>query len=321
MRPDLNTDIVRPVPPPLIRLLLLALAAAVLLAACGGSGPGSDGGGQLRVIATTTQTADFARAVGGERAAVTQLLQPNSDPHDYEPRPDDVQETAEAQVVLRSGGGLDDWMTGLVEDSGGDARVVNLSRSLPVARPNNPHWWHDPRNTQAAVTQIRDAFIAADDQGAATYRRNADAYLTRLRALDRGIERCFASVPPRQRKLVTDHDAFGYFTARYDIDVVGAVIPGQTTQSQPNARDIARLADLIKREKVKAIFPQASLNAKASEALARQTGVTTRYELYGDTLGEKGSPGATYLTMEQANADAMIKGFTGGRRGCRIAGL
>ncbi len=128
-------------------------------------------------------------------------------------------------------------------------------------------------------------------------------------------------VAPAQRKLVTDHDAFDYFARRYGIAVVGAVIPSQTTQAQPSAGDVARLTPRHRREGVKAVFPESSINAKLAQAIARQTGATSDHALYGDTLGPKGSSGATYLTMERANADAMVRGFTAGARGCPIPGL
>ncbi len=104
--------------------------------------------------------------------------------------------------------------------------------------------------------------------------------------------------------------------AHYGIAIVGAVIPSQTTDAEPSAGDVARLVRTIRRERVKAVFPETSVNAKLAEAIARETGAASRYVLYGDTLGPPGSPGATYLTMERANADAMVRGFTGGRRGC-----
>jgi ABC-type Zn uptake system ZnuABC Zn-binding protein ZnuA len=125
-----------------------------------------------------------------------------------------------------------------------------------------------------------------------------------------------ARVPAAQRKLVTDHDAFGYFAERYGITVVGAVIPSQTTEAQPSARDTARLIALIEREHVKAVFPESSINARLAEAIARETGASADYTLYGDTLGPKGSTGATYLSMEAANANAMVRGFSGGRLEC-----
>ena len=238
---------------------------------------------------------------------------------------------SDAALVLTSGDGLDAWMGEVVSDGGGDPRVVDVGAGVPVRRdgedtgeeasPVDPHWWHDPRNAEAAVAAIRDALTRADPEGRAVYAANADAYLARVRALDRGIAACIATVPAGERKLVTDHDAFSYFTGRYDITVVGAVIPSQSTQAQPSAGDVARLTDLIRKEGVTAVFPESSLSPKLAEAIAAQTGATAQYALYGDTLGPEGSPGATYLGMERANADAMMRGFTAGARGCPIAGI
>jgi ABC-type Zn uptake system ZnuABC Zn-binding protein ZnuA/ABC-type Mn2+/Zn2+ transport system permease subunit len=314
------------------RAAVVALASALGLAAAGcGAGAGPAGPGQVQVVATTTQIADLARAVGGERAHVVGLLRPNTDPHEYEPRPSDVRDTATAKLVLLNGDDLDRWMGDVVEQSGTRAAIVDLGARVPVRLPGenrgpeasryDPHWWHDPRNAEAAAVAIRDALTKANPDAAGVYARNARAYLARLRALDRGIARCMATVPRAARKLVTDHDAFGYFAHRYGIEVVGAVIPSQTTLAQPSARDVARLSALIEREHVRAVFPERSVNANLARAIARQTGATSDLTLYGDTLGPAGSNGATYLTMEEANADAMVRGFTGGARGCRIAGL
>jgi ABC-type Zn uptake system ZnuABC Zn-binding protein ZnuA/ABC-type Mn2+/Zn2+ transport system permease subunit len=301
-------------------LLVPAAAAALLLAGCGAdTGPAKPG--QVKVVATTTQIGDWARAVGGERAKVVQLLKPNTDPHDYEPRPYDVLSTADAAVVLENGDHLDQWMGNVIKQAGSDAAIVDLAARVPVRAAGDPHWWHDPRNAEAAVAAIRDALIEANPGAGEVYDRNADAYLAKLRALDRGIAACITRVPKGARKLVTDHDAFGYFARRYGIDVVGAVIPSQTTQAQSSAKDVAQLTRVINREHVKAVFPESSINAKLAQAIARQTGAVSNLELYGDTLGPKDSSGATYLTMERANADAMVRGFTGGAQRCAIAGL
>ena len=307
-----------------------AAAALALLAGCG-TDLGAAAPGQARVVATTTQIGDFARAVGGERARVVQVLQPNTDPHDYEPRPSDVRETSDADVVLLNGDELDRWMGDVVEAAGGHPAVVDLGARVPVkvagesegpeASRYDAHWWHDPRNAEAAVAAIRDALTKANPGARGVYARNAAAYLARLRTLDRGIAACLDRVAPAARKLVTDHDAFDYFAHRYGITVVGAVIPSQSTQAQASAGDVARLTRTIRREGVKAVFPESSVNAKLARAIARQTGATSDYRLYGDTLGPKGSSGATYLTMERANADAMVRGFTAGARGCPIAGI
>jgi ABC-type Zn uptake system ZnuABC Zn-binding protein ZnuA/ABC-type Mn2+/Zn2+ transport system permease subunit len=306
----------------------LALAALVavgaLLAGCGSS---SSAGGQLQVVATTTQIGDFVREVGGTAVAVDQILQPNTDPHEYEPRPSDVAGAAEAKLVFANGDELDSWVEQVVSDSGSDAEMVDLGAVVPERLPGessgaeasryDPHWWHDPRNAEAAVAAIERRLVTVDPSRRREFARNARAYLVKLRALDAGIAHCMDLVPATRRKLVTDHDAFGYFADRYGIEVVGAVIPSQTTQAQPSAKDLSALAKLIESEHVKAIFPESSLSPKVAEAIADQTGASADYTLYGDTLGPEGSSGATYLRMEAANANAMVRGFTGGRRGCR----
>ena len=303
-----------------------AVGAVLLIAGCGGSGSDS---GRVSVVATTTQIGDFAREVGGDKVDVTQILAPNTDPHDYEPRPDDVTNTADAKIVFENGDNLDAWMGKVVDDSGSDAKVVDLGAGVPMKLPGessgpeasqyDPHWWHDPRNAEAAVREITTQLSAIDPKDKATFAANAAAYEGNLKALDSGIAHCFESVPASDRKLVTDHDAFGYFANRYGIQVVGAVIPSQTTQAQPNAQDVSDLADLVRSENVKAIFPESSLSPKLADTIASQTGATADHTLYGDTLGPTGSSGDTFLRMEAANANSMVEGFTGGRRRCEIA--
>jgi ABC-type Zn uptake system ZnuABC Zn-binding protein ZnuA/ABC-type Mn2+/Zn2+ transport system permease subunit len=322
----------RVLPRPGARASLSALAAAavVLLVASCSNGAAGDSG-KLQVVATTTQIGDFARQVGGDAVEVDQILQPNTDPHEYEPRPSDIEGAAGAELVFASGDNLDGWIDQVVSESGSDAQIVDLGAHLPVKVPGessgaeasryDPHWWHDPRNAEAAVVEIRGALAKAEPSKAAEFRRNADAYLGKLRELDRGIARCVDSVPASQRKLVTDHDAFGYFARRYGITVVGAVIPSQTTQAQPSAKDVSDLVDLIKREGVTAVFPESSLSPKLAQTIASESGASSDHTLYGDTLGPEGSSGATYLKMESANADAMVQGFSGGTRRCSIPGV
>jgi ABC-type Zn uptake system ZnuABC Zn-binding protein ZnuA len=310
-------------------LALLAITAPPAIAGCGSAtddGPARAASG--KVVATTTQVGDFVRAVGGERAEVVQVLQPNSDPHEYEPRPDDVRALLHAPLVFESGDDLDAWMDTVLDASGADPRVVVLAaanvthvageRSGSEASRYDAHWWHDPRNVEAAIPVIRDALSRANPSAAPVYARNARTYLRQLRRLDAGIAACMARVPAAQRKLVTDHDAFGYFARRYGIDVIGAVIPSQTTAAQPSAGDVAQLTDTIRREHVHAVFPERSLSRKLAQAIARETGASADYELYGDTLGPVGSDGATYIGMERHNADAMVRGFAGGRQRCRV---
>jgi zinc/manganese transport system substrate-binding protein len=306
----------------------VTVALALLGAGCGG-GSSSSNDGQLDVVATTTQIGDWVHEVGGDAVSLHQILQPNTDPHEYEPRPSDVEATAGAKLVFVNGDNLDKWMGQVVSDSGSDAKIVDLGATVPERLPGetsgaeaskyDPHWWHDPRNAEFAVREIEHRLALADPSHKAEFVRNAGAYLAKLLFLDGEIARCMDSVPASRRKLVTDHDAFGYFAHRYGIDVVGAVIPSQTTQAQPSAKDLSELIGLIEREGVEAVFPESSLSSKVAEAIARQTGASADYTLYGDTLGPADSTGATYLSMEEANADSMVRGFTGGRHGCRLS--
>ncbi len=308
---------------------LLLLTPLVLLAGCGFDGSSSGKAGVIDVVVTTTQLGDVVRAIGGDAVDVHQILKPNTDPHDYEPRPKDIQETAGAELVVTSGDNLDRWMGEVLDNAGGHPAVLDAGAGRPVALAGeeagaegsrfDPHWWHDPRNVEYATIRIRDALAKADPAATATIDAGAEAYRAKVRALDARIAKCMAAVPAAQRKLVTDHDAFNYFARRYDIDVVGAVIPSQTTQAQPSAGDLAKLTTVIRREGVQAIFPESSINPRLAKAIARETGASADHALYGDTLGPADSSGATYLAMETANADAMVRGFTGGARGCSVA--
>jgi ABC-type Zn uptake system ZnuABC Zn-binding protein ZnuA len=224
--------------------------------------------------------------------------------------------------VLANGDGLDHWLDKVVKDSGSSARVVRLSGDVPLQLPgdepgkHDPHWWQDPRNAIAAVRQIAVVLARADPGHAGAYRANADAYVARLRRLDATIAGCVAPLAPAQRKLVTDHDAFDYYARRYGFRIVGAVIPAQTTQAEASAGELARLVRQIRREHVRAVFPEESVSPKVAEAVAREAGATARLRLYGDTLGPKGSAGETYVGMVTANTDRILDGLSGGHLGC-----
>ena len=232
--------------------------------------------GGPRVVATTTQLADIARNIAGDRASVTEILTPNSDPHDYEPRPADARALADAGLVLQSGGDVDEWLGDLVKSAGADAQVVTLiddvHRRTGEGDEVDPHWWQDPRNVEIAVRRIRDALARVDAGGTATYDANAEAYLGRLEALDTAIARCMNGIPAEQRRLVTNHDALGYFADRYGITVVGAVIPALSTEARASAGETRELVETIRREHVSTIFPESSVNPKLEKAIAGEAG-------------------------------------------------
>ena len=305
-----------------IAALAVALAAA-LLAACGsGDRDGQDDAdAPLAVVATTTQVADLARHVAGERARVRQILRANTDAHEYEPRPSDVQAVSNAALIVRSGGDLDEWLDGVLQNAGTDAKVLSLIDSIRTRKgegETDPHWWQNPRNAITAVGEIRDALITADPGGRDAYTANAEAYLATLRTLDQAIETCIDKVPAAERKLVTDHDALGYYAARYDIEIIGTVIPALSTRAQASAGETARLVRTIRDAGVTTIFPQSSANAKLTRAIARDAAAKVGPALYADSLGPQDSPGATYIGSMHHNTRALVAGFTDGRASCEL---
>lgn len=305
------------------RCLLVVLALAV--AACGGGDAGSDtGGGRIEVVASTTQLADLARNVAGDRAEVRGLLGANADPHDYELRPSDLDGLAGAAVILQSGGDLDAWLDEGIDSAGGDADVVRLIDAVRVepgaGGEPDPHWWQDPRTAIRAVARIRDALTAADPAGADAYRANAARYTTTLRRLDSAVAACVRQVPAAQRKLVTTHDALGYYARRYGLDVIGAVIPSLSTRGQPSVGQTAALVDTIRAQGVRAIFAESSVNPRVEQAISRDSGARIGRALYADTLGPAGSDGDTYVGSIAANTAAIVDGLTGGKRRCALPG-
>lgn len=329
-------------------LVLLALATALGAAGCGDSDDGS-GGGEAAVVATTTIVGDLVAHVGGERVEVETLVPAGADPHGHEPRPSDAVAIAEAELVVKSGGDLDEWLDELIENAGGEATEVTLLDSVETIDGGHaheegdaheeseahaeeeahseeevhadggeidPHWWQDPRNAILAVEAIRDALAEADPDGRRAYERNARAYIAELRALDEEIERCMQRVPPEKRKLVTTHEALGYFAERYGVEVIGSVIPSLSTQAQPSAKDVDALVEQIEDEGVEAIFPEAAVSQRLERAISRESGADVGGELWTDSLGEEGSGAETYLDAMRTNADALADGMSGGRVTC-----
>ena len=301
---------------------LICVAAWLLpLAGC----RSADDGGSAEVVATTTQVADIARNVAGREAEVHGILPPSADPHDYEPRPSDAAALAAAELVITSGGEVDEWVGELIESSGTDARVVTLLGSAPVTRTSageiDPHWWQDPTNAIAATEAIRDAMSAATPAAAEAFADNADAYVAAIRRADRAASACFDALPARSRKLVTSHDSLRLFADRYGLEVVGSAVPALSTQAQPSSGETADLIELIETQQVPAVFPESGLPGELEEAIAEEAGAEVGGELYADSLGEKGSPGDTYLGAFQANTSVLAEGMSNQAQDCSALGV
>ncbi len=288
-------------------VFILLPLGALLLASCGDEGEETDSG----VVATTVQVGALAHEVAGDLVTVHVLVGPGGDPHDYEATADDIKRIGEATVVLRNGIGLDGFLDAAIQSSGA-ANVVTVTDGIEVRHASedeghdgdeDPHVWHDPMNDKVMVDNIVAALSAAFPDDADAFRANGDAYKAKLDATDAEIRTLIDAIPPANRKVVTNHDAFGYFFDRYGLEFVGAVIPGvDTTSGEASAQQIAALQDTIEREGVRAIFSEDTVDPKVARELANDTGVTIVDDLYGDSLGEPGSGAETIDGMLLANA-------------------
>ncbi|MFG1995669.1 metal ABC transporter substrate-binding protein [Actinoplanes sp. NPDC048988] len=311
---------------------ILAVSAALIsLAGCGsddGAAAAPDSSA-LAVVATTPEVADFVRNIGGDDVTVTQIIKPNVDPHEYEPTPADIKAIGEAKVVVKNGVGLESWLDQTIASAGFKGTVVDSSQGLTLreggheeegeqahaeGEEHDPHIWHDPRNAKLMVTTIEKALAAADPEDADSYAKNLTSYSAKLDKLDADNEAAFAKLPAADRKLVTNHDAFGYYVARYKLQFVGSVIPSLDTSAELSAQQLTDLVAKIKATGTKAIFTESSLPPKSAEAIAQQAGVKViggEDALYGDSLGEQGTPTGTYLGAEEHNTKVIVDALAG----------
>jgi ABC-type Zn uptake system ZnuABC Zn-binding protein ZnuA len=303
-----------------VRRLLIVLGAACLaavLAGCGGSSAGESSGAPgdktLNVVATTTQVQDFTRVIGGDRIKLTGILKPNVDPHDFEPSPADVDAIARADILVKNGVDLEHWLDDTISSAGFQGTTVDTSKGVQIRKGDeedpagDPHIWQNPRNVKIMVANIEQALAAGDPADASYFKANQDAYDAKLDALDAEVARQIDSLA--NKKLVTNHDAFGYYVDRYHLDFVGSIIPSFDTSAELSAKDVADIVAKIKATGVKAIFSESSLPPKTAETIANEAHVKVvegENALYGDTLGPAGSDGATYLQMIEHNTRTIV---------------
>ena len=295
------------------RTAVLALCLLVGVACGDSSGPGTSDG-SLPVVTTTTVLTDFANVIGGDRVSVYGVMKPNVDAHDYEPSAKDLDAMRSAKLIVKNGVHLEAWFDDAATASGTSATIVDASKGITIrsaddqAEPEgDPHIWHDPRNAKQMVATMLAAIVAADPAGASAYEANAARYTAELDALDTDIAAQIAKLP--NKKLVTNHDAFGYYVERYGLEFVGSIIPSFETSAEVSASELDDLIDKIKAQGVKAVFAESSLPSKVAKTIAKEAGVKVvdgEGALYGDGLGTAKSPGGTYLGMMRHNTTTIV---------------
>lgn len=285
----------------LLLIMLLLAVAACAPASNGAAGTGS--AGKIGVVASISILGDMVKNVGGDRINVQVLVPVGADPHTFDPTPADIKSLSQAQIIFVNGAGLESWLDKLIKNVAGDHPVIAVSKGIPPLKGDeqepegDPHMWFDAGNAIHYVEQIRDGLSQVDPQGAAIYKANAEKYIAQLQELDGFIETQIKTLPSESRKLVTNHDTFGYYAKRYGMEVAGTVFDGVTPEKEPSPQDIAMLVQKIKAQKIKAIFAENTINPKLAEQIAQEAGVQVVTNLYTDSLGAPGSDGDTYIKM------------------------
>jgi zinc/manganese transport system substrate-binding protein len=312
------------------RRCLLALPALLLARPAAAQAPGP-----LAVVASFSILGDMTARIGGDRIALRVIAGPDVDPHGFQPRPSDVAALRNARIVIRNGLGFDGWMDRLVRSAGFRGPVVTAtegiapramaahshghdhagagrrhSHSVGPRTVPDPHAWQDLRLGQGYVRTIAAGLIAADPAGEATYRANADAFAARLATLDGWVRSQVESVPEARRKVVTSHDAFGYFGAAYGIEFLAP--QGVSTESEPSAAEVARLIRQIRDQRITALFMENMANPATLRRVAAEAGVAVGGRLYADALSGPGGPAPDYEAMFRHNVGLLVPAMRGG---------
>lgn len=305
--------------------IILALALpALLLVACGGSdGDDSDRvkpvtlaqGQKLRVVATTIQVTALAQEIGGDRIELKGIVPAGADSHEFEPLASDLAAIEQSNLIMRHGMDLDGWLDDSLK-AAKNASVWTVSRGVKVRKAeedgkqiDDPHVWHDPANVKVMTNNVARALSTADPKNKEFYEAQARSYNAKMDITKERVQAIISEIPAGDRKLVTNHAALQYFADAFGLKVVGAVIPSVSTDAEPSSRDASALLETIRREKVKAIFAESSVNPALARSLARDANVKIVDDLYGDSLGKPGSGAETIDGMLLANARKIADGL------------
>lgn len=307
-------------------LQILLVALPLLLYACSSNaGQESQPGSKLKVAATTSIIGDVVQNVGGEAIDLSVLIPTDSDPHSFNPVPQDLARLSEADIIFANGAGLEEQLLRVIENAAEDTPLVSLAEEIELIdtaadqdhpeeaagesehehENGDPHVWTDPTLVKVWADTIAESLSQADPDNASTYQANAQAYMQELDELDGWIKEQVSQIPPAERKLVTDHLSFAYFARRYGFEQTGAVIPSYSTLAEPSAQELARLEDAIRDLGVKAVFVGSTVNPDLAARVAQDTG-TRLVPLYEGSLSAPGGEADSYLEYMRYNVRAIV---------------
>ena len=291
------------------RVALLAAGLLVLL----GARPAE--AAKLSVVASFSVLGDMVKQVAGDRAEVRTLVGPDGDAHTFEPTPTDAKTLAHADLVIVNGLGLEKWMARLTAAAGYRGPVAAASEGVKPrsmseegATVTDPHAWQDLANGEIYVRNIAKALAAADAADAAYFQSRTDQYLAALAALDGWVRQEIAKVPSAKRRVITTHDAFGYFGAAYGVAFLAP--EGLSTEAEPSAGDLAKLIDQMKREKIRALFLENITSPQLMSTISREAGAPLGGDLFSDALSQADGPAPTYIGMFRNNVPKLVEGMS-----------
>ena len=275
---------------------------------------------KLKAVASFSILADFVRNVGGERIEIVALVGPDADAHAFAPTPAHARTVAEANLIFVNGLGFEGWMTRLIKAAGSSANAIVTTAGLKPVKTDgqkhghahsatDPHAWQSVANAKIYVGNIRDALVKADPAGKQIYEANAKAYAEKLDALEAEVRGGVARIPADRRRIITSHDAFGYFAASYGVQFIAPA--GVSTDTEASARDVARIITQIKTQKIPAIFLENVSSDRLMEQIARETGARIGGKLYSDALSGPDGPAPTYIEMMRHNVRQLGSALTG----------
>ena len=290
------------------RRLLLALG--LILAALLAVPQGASADDKMKVAASFSILGDMVKQVGDDRIDVVTFVGPNGDAHVYEPAPADAKALSESKILFINGLGLEGWMTRLENSSGFKGKVVTASTGVNPRKMvedektiTDPHAWQSLANGKIYAANIRDALIAADSAGKATYEANAKKFIDGMTAMEANVKAAVAKMPPERRKIITTHDAFGYFGSAYGMEFIAP--EGVSTESEASAQDVAKIITQIKKEHIPAVFLENVTDSRLLDQIASETGAKIGGTLYSDALSAPDGPAGNYLDMFRNNIDTL----------------
>ena len=256
-----------------------------------------------KIVVSFSILADMTKQIAGDNAEIISLVGANGDVHEYQPSPKDAQTISEADLVIVNGLGLEGWLERLIISSGYKGTIIYASNGVNLIK-DDPHAWQDLQNGEIYVRNIRDALIAQDPSHYADYSVSATKYIHELETLNEWVKLEFSKVPQNKRKVISTHDAFEYFARAYNIEFIAPI--GVNTESQPSAKDIAKLIDQIRTQKITAIFFENMTDSRIIKQLEKDAGAHIGGTLYSDALSDTQQPAPSYIAIFKYNVPELV---------------